>query len=335
MVGIIQPGEKYSLIAVPCAFVHDSTPAVFKLSTGLWATRSLPTELGEDWRKWIGTLLAQRVEKATLFLVATGSTKSPDVLDEDNQILQRRVWNLYWGLLIACTLRVEDDPVQLTGGYPTTGIDVRSLSEIESPKVLLGSPIDWIGPKVLQEAAALELAIAALPGKGQMDRFGRVLHAFYSGITDGYADYRLHQFVRCVEGFILPEAGKTKSQFKSRTELFIGPKHHTLAGEWFDIRSTVEHLHGPLQVIPGVTPRDQVLTLFRRAYEVEVLAKYCVKRLLLSATLRAHFQDDTSLAAFWNLPASVRSGLWGSPLDIDAASRSFNPSVLDDETLGL
>lgn len=309
MVGILQPGEKYSLIAVPCAFVDDSTPAASKLSTGLWATRSLPTELGENWRKWVGTLLAQRVERATMFLVATGAAKSPDVPDEDNQILQNRVWSLYWGLLIACTLRVEEDPVKLTGAYPTTGIDVRSLSEIESPKVMLGSPIDWIGLKVLREAAALELAITALPGKGQMDRFGRALHAFCSGITAHDTDNRLHQFVRCVEGFVLPKAGKTKSQFKSRTELFIGPNHHRLAGELFDIRSTVEHLHGPLQVIPGATLRDKVLTLFRRAYEVEALAKYCVKRLLLSETLWPHFQDDASLTAFWNLPASVRSGL--------------------------
>jgi hypothetical protein len=36
---------------------------------------------------------------------------------------------------------------------------------------------------------------------------------------------------------ILPAAGKTKRQFKSRAELFIGPGHHDLMGELYDVRS--------------------------------------------------------------------------------------------------
>ena len=35
---------------------------------------------------------------------------------------------------------------------------------------------------------------------------------------------RLHQYCRCIDGLILPDAGETKRQFKSRTELFIGPR---------------------------------------------------------------------------------------------------------------
>jgi hypothetical protein len=41
----------------------------------------------------------------------------------------------------------------------------------------------------------------------------------------------LHQYCRCIEGLILPDPGNTKKQFRSRTELFIGPKHHVLMGE--------------------------------------------------------------------------------------------------------
>ena len=42
---------------------------------------------------------------------------------------------------------------------------------------------------------------------------------------------RLHQYSRCIDELILPDAGKTKQQFRSRTELFIGPFHHDLMGE--------------------------------------------------------------------------------------------------------
>ena len=45
------------------------------------------------------------------------------------------------------------------------------------------------------------------------------------------------------DGLILPDTGKTKQQFKSRTELFIGPSHHELMGDIYDVRSAVEHLH--------------------------------------------------------------------------------------------
>jgi hypothetical protein len=41
----------------------------------------------------------------------------------------------------------------------------------------------------------------------------------------------------------LPDAGKTQQQFKVRTELFIGPRHHDMMGEMYDVRSAVENLH--------------------------------------------------------------------------------------------
>ena len=44
---------------------------------------------------------------------------------------------------------------------------------------------------------------------------------------------------RCIDGLILPDTGKTKQQFKSRTELFIGPRHHELMGDIYDLRSAV------------------------------------------------------------------------------------------------
>ena len=54
---------------------------------------------------------------------------------------------------------------------------------------------------------------------------------------------RLHQYCRCIDGLIVSKQGEAKSQFKSRTELFIGPRHHTLMGETYAVRSDVEHLH--------------------------------------------------------------------------------------------
>ncbi|MBI4571897.1 MAG: hypothetical protein HY713_01250 [candidate division NC10 bacterium] len=83
-----------------------------RLAEGLWSTRALPTELADHWRKWIGSLRAGRIEKAELFLVATGPSKAPDILDGENLKLQHRVGHLYWGLLVAASIRTKADPVQ-------------------------------------------------------------------------------------------------------------------------------------------------------------------------------------------------------------------------------
>jgi hypothetical protein len=41
---------------------------------------------------------------------------------------------------------------------------------------------------------------------------------------------RIHQFSRCLEGLLATAPGQSKKQFKSRTELFVGPKHHETMG---------------------------------------------------------------------------------------------------------
>ena len=335
---IIQRGEKYGLVALPTNFVHSAVPPAMKLADGLWATRALPAELADHWRKWIGSLLADRIEKAELFLVATGPSKAPEILDGENVELQHRVGHLYWGLLVATSIRTTADPVQMTGAFGADGIDVRQMRELDSPRWVPGAPECWITCALLQEAADLERMIAhfdPLPKKPLMNRFDRVLQAFSTGVNHHAVEERLHQFVRCVEGFILPDIGSTESQFKSRTELFLGPRHHSLIEQLYRIRSAVEHLHDPLNPITAASAKTQIRILFQRAYEAEALARYCVKRLLLSPDLRPHFADDKTLAAFWALPKEERARLWGFPLDMNLTSSGFNPAQIGDGILGL
>ena len=71
----------------------------------------------------------------------------------------------------------------------------------------------------------------------------RTLHIYLEARAAADILDRLHQYCRRIDGLILPNAGETKRQFKSRTELFIGPRHHDLMGDIYDIRSAVEHLH--------------------------------------------------------------------------------------------
>jgi len=62
----------------------------------------------------------------------------------------------------------------------------------------------------------------------------RVLHLYQETRTTADILERVHQYSRCIDGLILPKIGQTRRQFKSKTELFIGPYHHDLMGEIYD-----------------------------------------------------------------------------------------------------
>jgi hypothetical protein len=320
-------GEKYGLIAVPNTKVAEALPQELHIASDLWVTRSLPIALDSHWQKWLGTILAERIEKASLYLIAKGPSRAPEVLDDENEKYQNRVNLLFWGLLLTDFLWTpQEAPIQLSGAKHTSGLDVRSVSQRDGIEKIPGAPIGCVDQHRLQKAANLTTLLFSLEEEKKHKRFWKIIQGFYDGLISRSAEDRLHQFTRCIEGFILPGTGQTKSQFKSRTELFIGPRHHQLMEEVYDLRSAVEHLHDPLLEITGTKVSDKLATLFRRSYEIKTLARYCLERFVSRHDLWPHFEDDDALRQFWQLPQAERRALWGDPLDIDQVSGRFNES---------
>jgi hypothetical protein len=60
--------------------------------------------------------------------------------------------------------------------------------------------------------------------------------------------------------WVLSRPGKGASDFKTRTELFIGPGHDDAVGRIYADRSSVEHLH-----------EDRLLEPFERAKRLELV----------------------------------------------------------------
>jgi hypothetical protein len=60
--------------------------------------------------------------------------------------------------------------------------------------------------------------------------------------------------------WVLSRPGKGASDFKTRTELFIGPGHDDAVGRIYADRSSVEHLH-----------EDRLLESFERAKRLELV----------------------------------------------------------------
>jgi hypothetical protein len=144
---------------------------------------------------------------------------------------------------------------------------------------------------------------------------------------------RLHQFCRCIDGLILSEPGMGFRQFKSRTELFIGPGHHGLMGELYEIRSDVEHLHEHKYL--EVFDRRTRLDLAEKAAIAEHIARHTLGQVLSASALWPHFGNSTSLALFWRLNPTDRRSLWG-PARINPADAlsGYDPDSISDFDLG-
>jgi hypothetical protein len=143
---------------------------------------------------------------------------------------------------------------------------------------------------------------------------------------------RIHQYWRCIDGLILPDPGRTKQQFKSRTEIFIGPGHHNLMGELYDVRSAVEHLHENryLEYFDRATRLD----LAKKEAIVERIASTTLARVIGDDTLWPHFANTPALEKFWSLTPPDREKIWGNPIDPMAAVADFDPQFIHDGLLG-
>jgi hypothetical protein len=94
-----------------------------------------------------------------------------------------------------------------------------------------------------------------------------------------------------LDGLIVPDIGNTKRQFKSRTELFIGPRHHGMMGDTYDARSDVEHLHESKH-LEGFN-RAARLELVKKLEMMQYIVRSTLARIVLEPKLWPHFANTT------------------------------------------
>jgi hypothetical protein len=82
-----------------------------------------------------------------------------------------------------------------------------------------------------------------------------------------------------------------------------------------------------------MTPSKTSVVL-QKAIEAEVLARYCIARLLENDALWSYFEDDSTLENFWTLRQQDRQKLWGEKLQMKQVLSSFDTSLIRDENLG-
>jgi len=329
----IEPGEKYALIAVPqVALEWPSNPETIELGDGIWFAKGLPFHLAAHWQEWIGSIRAKQLIGADLCICVKAKCRVPESLDDENQTLLGRVGRIFQGLQLAAPLRCGGEIEQLTGAHGEDGIDVRQVATLPSPVHSGVNVSHRPGLEAFRLAVRLGPILSSFP-TGKYVRLCRVLNAFFLGIRQADIRERLHQFCRCVEGLLLTEPGKTTRQFKSRTELFVGPQQHELMGAIYDNRSAVEHMGEP--VLSETDERVRRKRFVEFAVFCEELARYCVVNALLMEALRPYFEDDATLAAFWAMPKAQRETIWGARFDVTRCLESTRATELSNEQLGM
>ena len=329
----IADGEKYALVGLQVGL--DGRPPPERIEPNLWALTSTTFKVPRHWREWLGSTRADQVEDSNLFLVSKLASERPGVLDRENQSLQKRVERFYVGLLLSVMFSPSHRPFVLTGARSDGKTDVRQQMDLDLPVPQVFRPYPVIVADDIVMAAQLGHRFDAMTQEtvpGGMWRFFRTLHIYVEARTKSDLLDRIHQYCRCIDGLILPDPGRTTRQFKSRTEMFIGPGHHEVMGALYDIRSAVEHLHenGYLETFD----RDTRLDLVEKEASVEYIARTALARISSQDGLWRHFGNTAALGKFWALSSDERREIWGDPIDPMVPLRDFDPDDLSDELLG-
>jgi hypothetical protein len=329
---VLQEGEKYALIGLRSSS-NISTSLCSSSELGLWVSSKSPVKFNDHWEKWLGSIRSEHLTNANLFLTAKGPASSPSVLDEENERLKRQVYWFYTGLLLSVRLTTFDDPLMLTGAAHAGYSDVRQVGHVTKAAPILGFLPEPVTIDGLAKAVAIASALQEWGASGGSWRFNHVLHIYLTARENPDPLERIHQFSRCIEGLILPETGKTKRQFVSRTETFVGPKEHARMGAIYDVRSAVEHLREYEILDPPTRPSRE--GLLQKAAIMEYLSRRCIGRVLLTKSLWPHFAGHVAIESFWKLPSADRRRLWGAPVNLASDLADFSPQFLRDADLGL
>lgn len=329
----IADGEKYALVGLEVKLDGALPPE--RITPNLWVLSDTTFDVPSQWREWLGSIRAEQVARCNLFLGSKLVSSTPGILDGENQALEQRVWHFYVGLLLSTMFSPSHKPVMLTGVRRDGMMDIRQQQDLELPVPQVFRPYPAVAANDIDLAARLGQKLdTMLPVTvpGGLWRFVRTLRIYVETRAVGELLDRIHQYCRCIEGLILPDVGKTAQQFKSRTELFIGPGHHDMMGELYDIRSHVEHLHENRYL--ETFDRGVRLDLLKKEAIVEYIVRMALARIVGQDTLWPLFGNTAALSKFWALSADERRTIWGGPIDPMVSVADFDPKYLHDGHLG-
>ena len=328
----LAPNDKYSALCLSLNLddtVHSAAVDDIQVLAGT------PIPLDDHWKSWLGTIASDEVASSDLLLVAKIASKAPGVLDGESQALAHVANTTFSGLLLAGRWAPAHKPIMVTGAREGDEVSVRQHSSFDPPIPCLARPYPAVSMPQIADGIRLGAAIRAIPAaklNGGHWRLLRTLHIYITARANHDLIERVHQYARCIDGLILPAISQTKAQFKSRSEVFIGPQHHDLMGGIYDIRSADEHLNEA--AILEHFDRDIRLDILRKEIIVESIARSALRKILSTPALWPHFANTDGLAAFWALQPAERTAIWGAHQNPLASVAGIDFTHFGDQELG-
>jgi hypothetical protein len=322
----VSKGSQYGVLFLPIYWESD-VPSDMLDDRFFYIT---DTNIGipEYWGKWIGEISLDQIKESGL---AVGL----NLRDLHQREIKKQIDIFFEGLMLLHRFETAHEPVFIGGSINDKGIDVDTLSNYRlMPRAV--APPRAITPSSLSNAAALARAIEQafdhnLEDPAYPSRLALILRVFRTACYEHHILDRIAQYVRCIEGFLLPRKGSTKSDFKSRTELFIGPQNHKFIDRVSNIRDAVVHLHEDIDKY--TSSRDAFIQTARDEAKLSYLSREIVRRILLSKNLQKHFRTRDVLSIFWNMEKEQREKIWGELTQLDDSTIDFHPKTIHRDNL--
>lgn len=287
----IPPGHKFAIIALDVWHGVDSV----ETNAGYF-TRMAPVHPAEFWKEWMGSLWYdqfRRTEQSGLHLVAIRPSSSPDVRNSEEREVCREAENLRLGLALASQYFKCPRAMFIVGTHGEHGCQVNSTSWLPPFPRRPGSRAIQLTEADMYRAAQFALALREISSD---TRLFRSLLCFLRGMETQQASERLHAFVRCVDGLIMPRKGRSTDDFVAAVGSVVEAGENVLR-QIYQLRSADEHMHDPLdEVRDEADPRG---LLFERTDQAEAIARHMLSQILAVASLRRLYDDDADAGKYW------------------------------------
>lgn len=270
------------------------------------------TKLEESvWREWVGSIEWDSLKRSNAVLEIQLQSENPEIQDHENQELLKRIQTFWVALKLVAP--ISTDHCYKTSGYFDDG-KIRINHYDPLPRWFLPGYeehneneigiIERIDENRVKQWFSLYKAMRFVQDHRKQNEYLRVwlgLRSFEKACNEFYLEYRLPFFVRSLEALILPEQGKTTSQFKSRVSKWwsknINPKvftsdPHKILGEIYEMRCDFDHLHGLKEEYTAIQ--------HLRAYQCEQLARRAYQSILLNRKDLLLFSDNIGIQRYWN-----------------------------------
>jgi hypothetical protein len=312
--------EKFSLIAVDECFstIKDEV----QLPDGTWILPKMPADVDDQWVRWIGETRAESLKDADLVILRRLTSEKPGILDEEHAELFQHVLDIFTLLQLSSIVYYRDASA-IQGSMEKGRVDIRQMVPLNRFYLSYKAPQIPVTLDRLIEAEAMAKVWRDLVAAKTHERFIRGGVILRDGYTHQVGQERIHQFARAVEALIQPEPGKTTKQFKSRPRTFgvNGGEFEKVLFESYEIRCDVEHVHAADRFLKANYSEDQIETIAGiRIRQMEALARESYRRILTDSNVRAHFETEDTLKAFWVLDEKSRREIWGKPIDVTGFS---------------